>query len=214
MARKQRMQERSRLSGLLQPRTRGASLEGFLLYGLQSRLGGGDLLLGLLEGLRLLQHLVPLTPHNALLCASDSSELGQEVAPLHGRLLQPLTRCYHTLLPVGRIVPGPVEDDIALFWRRSVPGVQLLLRLLQGSLQRIELLLYIQQGVPQFCNLPPLPHKERVGMHRPFAGELLKIGLTLLARRGNLPFELGNFWCRWCGSRRWGLCSWCTTCWG
>ena len=108
MARKQRMQERSRLSGLLQPRTRGASLEGFLLYGLQSRLGGGDLLLGLLESLRLLQYLVPLTPHNAFLCASDISELGQEVAPLHGRLLQPLTRCYHTLLPVGRIVPGPV----------------------------------------------------------------------------------------------------------
>ena len=39
---------------LLQPGARGASLEGLLLHGLQSRLGGVDLLLGLLEGLRLL----------------------------------------------------------------------------------------------------------------------------------------------------------------
>jgi hypothetical protein len=131
-----------------------------------------------------------LTPHNALLCASDSRELGQEVAPLHLRLLQPLTCRSHTLLPVGRIVPGIVEDRIALFWRRSVQGLQLLLRLLQGSLQRIELLLHRHQGVPQLRNLPPLTHKERVGVHLPFAAELLKIGLTLLACRGNAPFEL------------------------
>ena len=90
---------------------------------------------------------------------SGSSELGQEVAPLRLRLLQPLTCRGHTLLPVGRVVPGLVEDDIALFWRRSVQGLQLLLRLLQCSLQRIELLLHRQQGVPQFRNLPPLPHK-------------------------------------------------------
>ena len=30
-------------------------------------------------------------------------------------------------------------------------------------------------------------------MHWPFAAELLKIGLTLLARRGNLPFEARQF---------------------
>ena len=188
-------------TALLQPGARGASLEGLLLHGLQGGLGGIDLLLDLLEGLRLLYHFVPLAPHNALLCASDSSELGQEVAPLHLRLLQPLTGRSHTLLPVGCIIPGHVKDDIALFERRSVQGLQLLLRLLQGSLQRIELLLHRQQGVPQFPNLPPLPHKERVGMHLPFAAELLKIGSTLLARRGNAPFEFGNFWCRWCGRR-------------
>ena len=147
------------------------------------------------------------------LSTSDSSELGQEVAPLHLRLLQPLTCRCHTLLPVGRVVPGPVEDDIALFWRRSVQGLQLLLCLLQGSLQRIELLLHRQQGVPQFRNLPPLPYKERVGVHLPFAAELLKIGLTLLARRGNPLFEFGNFWCRWGGRRCWGLCGWQTLCW-
>ncbi len=45
---------RNRLSGLLQPRARGASLEGLLLHGLQGRLGGGEILLDLLEGLRLL----------------------------------------------------------------------------------------------------------------------------------------------------------------
>ena len=190
------MQKRSRLSGLLQPGARGTGLEGLLLQGLQSGLGGVDLLLGLPKDLRLLQHLVPLTPHNALPSVSDSSELGQEVTSQHLRLLQPLTCRGHTPLPVGRIVPGPVEDDVALFWRRSVQGLQVLLRLLQCRLQRIELLLYIQQGVPQFCNLPPLPYKERVRIHRPFAAELLKIGLTLLTCCGNLPFEFGNFWCR------------------
>ena len=41
-------------SGLLQPGARGASLEGLLLHGLQGGLGGIDLLLDLLEGLRLL----------------------------------------------------------------------------------------------------------------------------------------------------------------
>jgi hypothetical protein len=94
-----------------------------------------------------------------------------------------------------------------------VQGLLMLLRLLQCSLQRIELLLHHQQGVPQFRNLPPLPYKERVSIHRPFAAELLKVGLTLLARRGNLPFELGNFWCRWCCRRCWGLCGWHTLCW-
>ena len=59
-------------------RPRGASMENLLLHGLQSRLGGIDLLLDLLEGLRLLQHLVPLTPHKSLLSVSDSGELGQE----------------------------------------------------------------------------------------------------------------------------------------
>lgn len=194
-----------RLSGLLQPGARGASLEGLLLHGLQSHLGGGDLLLDLLEGLRLLQHLVSLPPHNALISASHCSELGQAVTPLRLRLLQPLTCLCHTLLPVGRVVSCPVEDNVALCWRGSMPGLHLLLRLLQGSLQCIELLLHCQQGRPQFRNLPPLPHEKRVGMHLPFAAELLKIGLTLLARRGNAPFEFGNFWCRWCGRRYWGL---------
>ena len=184
-----------------------------MLHGLQSHLGSIDLLLGLLEGLRLLQYLVPLTPHSALPSVSRSSELGQDVASLHLRLLQPLTCRGHTLLPVGRVVSGLVENHPALFWRRSQQGLLVLLRLLQCSLQRIELLLHRQQGLPQFCNLPPLPHKERVSIHRSFAAELLKVGLTLLARRGNLPFELGNFWCRWCGSRCWCLYGWHTLCW-
>jgi hypothetical protein len=94
-----------------------------------------------------------------------------------------------------------------------VPGLQLLLRLLQGSLQRIKLLLHCQQGIPQFRNLPPLPHEERVGMHLRFAAELFKIGLTLLARRSDAPFELSNFWCRWCRRRCWGLYGWYTLCW-
>src|SRR4029453_18464560 len=98
---------------------RGASLEGLLLHGLQSRLGSVDLLLGLLESLRLLQYLEPLTPYNALPSVSCSSELGQDVASLHLRLLQPLAYRRHTLLPVGRVVPAPIADDIALFWRRS-----------------------------------------------------------------------------------------------
>lgn len=202
-----------RLHGLLQPGTRGASLEGLVLHGLQSRLGGVNLLLDLLEGLRLLQHLVPLPPHNALIFASHGSELGQEVTPLPLRLLQPLTCRCHTLLPVGRVVSCPVEDHIALCWRRSVSGLQLLLRLLQGSLQRIELLLHCQQGISQFRNLPPPSHKERIGMHLPLATELLKIGLTLLARRSNASFEFGNFWCRWRGRRYWSLYGWQTLRW-
>jgi hypothetical protein len=132
----------------LQPRKRGASLEGLLLHGLQSCLGSIDLLLGLLEGSRLLQYLVPLTPYNALPSVSCSSKLGQDVASLHLRFLQPLAYHRHTLLPVGRVVPGPIEDDITLFWRRGVQGLLMLLRLLQCSLQRIELLLHRQQGVP------------------------------------------------------------------
>jgi hypothetical protein len=98
----------------LQPRARGASLEGLVLHGLQSRLGGVDLLLDLLEGLRLLQHLVSLPPHNALIFAGHSSELGQVVTPLRLRLLQTLTCRCHTLLPVGHVVSCPVEDNIAL----------------------------------------------------------------------------------------------------
>jgi hypothetical protein len=143
----------------MQPGERGASLEGFLLHDLQGRLGGIDLLLGLLEGLRLLQHIVPLTPHRALFSASDSTELSQEVTPPRLRLPQPLTRCCHTLLPVGRVVPCLVKDNPALFWRRSVPGLPLLLCLLQRGLQRIEPLLHRQQGLCQFSYLPPLPHK-------------------------------------------------------
>jgi hypothetical protein len=181
----------------LQPRARGASLEGLLLHGLQGRLGCIDLLLDLLEGLRLLQHVVPLTPHRALLSVSDSSELGQEVAPLRLRLLQPLTCHSHAPLPVGRVVPGLIEHNLTLFWRQSVPGLQLLPCLLQ----RIELLLHRQQGPSQFRNLPPLPHKYRGGLHIPYAAELLKIGLTLLTHRGNLLFKFGNLWRRWRGRR-------------
>src|SRR5262245_14628919 len=125
---------------------------------------------------------MPLTPHHALLCVSDSAELGEELTPLHLRLLHLLTCHSHTLLPVNRIVPDPVGGDSALFWRRSVPSLQVL----HFLLQRIELLLHPQQGVPQFPNLPPLPHKWRGGLHIPYAAEFLKIGLTLLACRGNL----------------------------
>src|SRR5262249_42729438 len=177
------------------------SLECLLLYGLQGRLGGIDLLLDLLEGLRLLQHIMPLPPHNALLPAIDSTELGEEVASLHLCLLQLLTCRCHTPLPVGRVVPGVVEDNVARLERRSVPSLELL----QCLLQRIELLLDRQQGLSQFRNLPPLPHKYRGGLHIPYAAELLKIGLPLLARRGNLPFEFGNLWCRWRGRRGWCL---------
>ena len=113
-----------------------------MLHGLQGRLGRVDLLLGLLESLRLLQYLVPLTPYNALPSVSRSSELGQDVASLHLRLLQPLTYRRHTLLPVCHIVSGLVENDPTLFWRRGVQGLLMLLRLLQYSLQRIELLLH------------------------------------------------------------------------
>ena len=70
------------LSSLLQPRARGTSLEGLLLHGLQGALGGINLLLDLLEGVRLPQHLVPLTSHEALLSVSNSRELGQDVASL------------------------------------------------------------------------------------------------------------------------------------
>ena len=45
--------------------------------------------------------------------------------------------------------------------------------------------------------LPPLPHKLGGGLHIPYAAELLKIGLTLLARHGNLLFEFGNVLRRW-----------------
>jgi len=117
-----------------------------LLHGLQGRLGGGDLLLDLLEGLRLLQHIVPLTPHRALLCASDSSELGEEVTPLRLCLLQPLTCRSYPPLPVGRVVPCLIEHNLTLFWRQSVPSLQLL----QCLLQRIELLLHRQQSLSQF----------------------------------------------------------------
>jgi len=102
-----------RLSGLLQPRLRGASLECLLLHGLEGRIGCVDFLLDLLEGLRLLQHIVPLPPHNALLSAIDSTELGEEVASLHLRLLQPLTCRGHTPLPVVRVIPCVVEDNVA-----------------------------------------------------------------------------------------------------
>ena len=184
-------------------------MEGLLLHGLQGRLGGVDLLLDLLEGLRLLQHLVPLPPHNALLSAIDSTELGEEVAALHLRLLQLLTCRCHTPLPVGRVVPGVVVDKVARLWRRSVPSLELL----QCLLQRIELLLHCQQGLSQFSYLAPLPHKYRGGLHIPYTAELLQIGLTRLARRGNLLFKFGNLWCRWRGSRGWCLCGWRTLCW-
>src|SRR5262245_36609995 len=170
--------------GLLQPCARSASLEGLLLHGLQGCLGCVDFLLDLLEGLRLLQHIVPLPPHNALLSVIDSTELGEEVASLPLRLLQPLTCRCHTPLPVGRIVPGVVEDNVARLVWRNVSSLELL----QGLLQRIELLLHRQQGLSQFCNLPPLPHKYRGGLHIPYTAELLQIDLTLLARHGNLLF--------------------------
>ncbi len=186
---------------LLQPRTRGAGLEGLLLHGLQGGLGRIDLLLGLLEGLRLLQHIVPLTSHRALLSVCDSSEFGQEIASLRLRLLHPLTCRSHPPLPVGRVVPCLIENSLALFWRQSVPGLQLL----QCLLQRIELLLHCQQSLSQFSQLPPLPHKFRGGLHPPYAAELLKIGLTLLARHGNLLFECGNLLGCWCGRRCWCL---------
>jgi hypothetical protein len=67
-----------------------------------------------------------------------------------------------------------------------------LLCLRQRLLEGIELLFYRQQGAPQFSNLPPLPHKFRGGLHIAYATELLEIGLSLLACRGNLPFEFGN----------------------
>jgi hypothetical protein len=129
------------------------------------------------------------------------------------RLLQPFTCRYHTLLPVSRVVSCQVESNLALGWRRSVPGLQLLLRLLQGSLQRIELLFHGQQGISQFGNLPPLPHEKRVSMHPPFAAELLKIGLTLLARRSNAALEFSDFRGCWCGSRYGGLYGWQTLRW-
>jgi hypothetical protein len=127
-----------RRSGLLQPRARGASLEGLLLHGLQGCLGGIDLLLDLLQGLRQLQDRMPLTPHEAILCASDRSELAQEITPLRVRLLSPITCRCHTPLPVGRIVPCLVEDNLSWFRRRSILGLQLL----QGLFQGIEPLLY------------------------------------------------------------------------
>ena len=102
-------------------------------------------------------------------------------------------------------MPGVVEDNLPLWWRRSVPVLLLLLGLLQRGLQRIEPLLYRQQGASQFSYLPPLPHHYRVRVHGRFAAELLKVGLTLLARRGNLPFEFGNFLRRWRGRRCRGL---------
>ena len=68
-------------------------------------------------GIAPVQHLEPLTPHNALLSVSDSSELGQEVASQRLRLLQPLTCRGHTPLPVGRVVPGPGRGQ-----HRSVLG--------------------------------------------------------------------------------------------
>src|SRR5919197_5718669 len=182
------MRERSRRSSLLQPRLRCASLACLLLHGLQGRRRGVDLLFGLPEGLRLLQHIVPLPSHRALLSGTDSSKLGEEVAPLHLRLLHPLPCRSHAPLPVGGVVPCLIEHNLALFWRRSVPGLQLL----QCLLQRIELLFYRQQRLSQFSQLSPLPHKFRGGLHPPYAAELLKIGLTLLARRGNLLFECGN----------------------
>ena len=172
-----------------------------MLHGLHGGLGCADLLLDLLEGLRLLQHIVPLTPHRALLSVGDSSEFGQEIASLRLRLLHPLTCRSHPPLPVGGVVSGLVEDDVALFWRQSVPGLQLL----QCLLQRIELLLHCQQSLSQFSQLPPLPHKFRGGLHPPYAAELLKIGLTLLARHGNLLFECGNLLGCWCGRRCWCL---------
>jgi hypothetical protein len=181
----------------LQPRAWGASLEGLLLHGLQGRPGCVDFLLDLLEGLRLLQHIVPLPPHNALLSAIGSTELGEEVASLHLRLLQPLTLRCHTPLPVGHVIPGVIEDNIARLERRGVPSLELF----QCLLQRIELLLHRQQCPSQFRNLPPLPHKDRGGLHIPYVAELLKISLTLLTRRGNLLFELGNLWRRWRGRR-------------
>jgi hypothetical protein len=101
-----------------------------LLHGLQGGLGGIDLLLDLLEGLRLLQHIVSLPPHTAFLSTSSSSEGGEEVTPLHVRLLHPITGRCHTPLPVGGVVPCLVEDNVALFWNRSLLGLQLLLCLL------------------------------------------------------------------------------------
>src|SRR5713226_1928886 len=71
-SRKWRIRKRSRRSGLLQPRAWGASLKCLLLHGLQGGLGCVDLLLDLLQGLRLLQHIVPLPPHNAFLSTSYS----------------------------------------------------------------------------------------------------------------------------------------------
>jgi hypothetical protein len=105
---------------------------------LQGCLGGVDLLLGLLEGLRQLQYRMPLTPHEVGISVSDSSELAQEIPPLHVRLLSPLTYRCHTLLPVGHIVPGLVEDNLSWFRRQSILGLQLL----QGLFQGIEPLLY------------------------------------------------------------------------
>jgi hypothetical protein len=128
---------------LLQPRARGASLEGLLLHGLQGGLGSIDLLLGLLEGLRQLQYRMPLTPHEVGFSVSNGSELAQEITPLHVRLLLPLTYRCHTLLPVGRIVPCLVEDNLSWFWRQSILGLQLL----QGLFQGIEPLLYGEQSM-------------------------------------------------------------------
>src|SRR5262249_4939581 len=152
---------------------------------------------------------VPLPPHNALLSAIGSTELGEDVASLHLRLLQLLTCRCHTPLPVSRVVPCVVEDNVARLWRRSVPSLELL----QGLLQRIELLLHCQQGLSQFSYLAPLPHKLRGGLHAPYTAELLQIGLTLLACRGNLLFECGNLWCRWRVRRCWCLYGWCMLCW-
>ena len=70
--------------------------------------------------------------------ASDSSELAQEITPLHVRLLLSLTCHCHTLLPVGRVVPCLVEDNLSWFRRQSILGLQLL----QGLFQGIEPLLY------------------------------------------------------------------------
>ena len=117
---------------LVQPRTQGTGLDGLLLHGLQGGLGRIDLLLDLLEGLRLLQHIVPLTPHRALLSVCDSSEFGQEIASLRLRLLHPLTCRSYPPLPVGRVVSCFIENSLALFWRQSVLGLQLLPGLLQG----------------------------------------------------------------------------------
>lgn len=181
----------------MQPRARGASLEGLVLHGLQSGLGGVDLLLGLLQGVCQLQYRMPLTPHHTRLIARDRSELAQEVAPLPVRLLLPRPYRYHTLLPVGRIVSCPVEDKVTWFRRWSIPGS----RLPHGLLQVIEPLLDAQQGLSEFCNLPPLPHKGRGRLYGPCARELLQIGLTLLARCGNLLFECNYVCCIWRGSR-------------
>src|SRR5712692_961087 len=121
------MWERPR--GLLQPLLRGTGPEGFLPQGLYGRLACVDLLLDLLQSLGLLQDVAPLTLCGALLAAGCCRELGEDLPPLRLRLPQPRTGHRDTVLPVGRIMPLLVEDDVWPFCRRSLLILELLLRL-------------------------------------------------------------------------------------